>query len=383
MIEAERRQLALADGAVDTAAWLAARTGAAESTARARARVAATLEQLPDAGQALADGSLTSDHVAALGRAIDEAGADAVRRDAAALLEWASQSSARSFARRLRRWVLRQDDRVGRSAEQRAQRRRSVRLGDDPVAGSGRLVAELPVDEHAIVTNVLWSLVREQWRAEKGEDSTVDTEDPTIPQRLADALVEMARRAAGVGVEGRNRSRPALVVTIDADTLMGRLDAAGLARLADGTPVPVELARRVACEAGIYPTVLDGASQPLDVGREKRLATHYQRMAMLGRSPTCEWPGCSTPASWCQVHHLDPWEAGGPTDIDNLAFLCNGHHHLAHEGGWQVERRPDGFIEVHPPPPVTGSDHQPCTPAEPPSPRPHPRPTPQHQACAA
>jgi hypothetical protein len=46
---------------------------------------------------------------------------------------------------------------------------------------------------------------------------------------------------------------------------MCRVEKAGL--LDNGERIYPGLARRIACEAGIIPVVLSGASQPLDIGR--------------------------------------------------------------------------------------------------------------------
>jgi hypothetical protein len=363
--EVDRRALARRSGAVDTAAWLADTTGVSPGAARSRLRLAGTVDALPAAAEALAEGAVSADHLAALNRAIAEVGAEVVADAQEELVGWARGSSAHRFGRRLRRWVLRQHARQGTAADDIARAHRSLRIGGDPVTGLGSVVASLPVDDHAIVANGLWSLVEEQWRSEKSDPAaTMPRDEPTIPQRLADALVEMARRAAGATLADRSLARPLLAVVIDADSLMGRLDVEGLGRLADGTPVPVELARRRACEADLYPVVLGGKGAPLDIGRARRLATPAQRVAMLARSQTCEWPGCSTPASWCEAHHLDPWRAGGRTAIDNLAWMCNGHHHLAHEGGWSVWRSPEGGLVVSAP--GAASPRSPAPPGDPP-----------------
>lgn len=85
-------------------------------------------------------------------------------------------------------------------------------------------------------------------------------------------------------------------------------------------PVPVETIRRLLCEGDVCRVVTNGASMPLDVGRTQRLATPYQWRALIAVSRgTCEFPGCNLAHERCQVHHLTPWEAGGPTDLDNLA----------------------------------------------------------------
>ncbi|MGE3289396.1 MAG: HNH endonuclease signature motif containing protein, partial [Pseudonocardia sp.] len=55
------------------------------------------------------------------------------------------------------------------------------------------------------------------------------------------------------------------------------------------------------------------------------------------------------PPSWCETHHLIPWEHGGPTSIDNLALVCRACHRLIHHAGWDVRLR-DGRPEFLPPP---------------------------------
>ena len=39
----------------------------------------------------------------------------------------------------------------------------------------------------------------------------------------------------------------------------------------------------------------------------------------------------------CNVHHIDYWENGGSTDLNNMIPLCSRHHHGAHEGGWKLK----------------------------------------------
>jgi hypothetical protein len=345
--ELDRRGLAARAGAVDTAGWLAARTGIAEGVARNRVRLADVLDQLPAAAVALAAGSITDEHVHALGRAVNEVGADTVADAQDQLVCWAKARPAGRFARRLRRWVLTEHRNAGRDNDDINHTRRAASLTRDPVTGAGRLTAELPVEDHTIIADTLWALVREQWRSDH-RDQPLPTDHPTLAQRLADAVVEMARRAAGATVEHRNNARPLMIVVIDHTTLTDQLDSHGLGRLADGTPLPATTLRRLACTADLLPVVLDGNSQPLDVGRRQRLATPAQRAAMHTRSTTCEWPGCTIPAPWCEAHHLQPWNNNGRTDLDNLAWMCTTHHHHAHTGNWNITRNPDGTLHTTP-----------------------------------
>jgi hypothetical protein len=100
------------------------------------------------------------------------------------------------------------------------------------------------------------------------------------------------------------------------------------------------------------PPVLGGApTQPLDVGRTTRVVQPAQRTALAVRDGGCVFPGCDRPLAWCEAHHLVHWLDGGPTDLDNLALVCRAHHRAVHEGGWQLQRQPDGQLTATPPPP--------------------------------
>ncbi len=51
----------------------------------------------------------------------------------------------------------------------------------------------------------------------------------------------------------------------------------------------------------------------------------------------CAFPGCEIGFDACRIHHVTWWwEHSGPTDLDNLLPVCERHHHLVHEGGWQL-----------------------------------------------
>ncbi|NNE13173.1 MAG: HNH endonuclease, partial [Ilumatobacter sp.] len=44
----------------------------------------------------------------------------------------------------------------------------------------------------------------------------------------------------------------------------------------------------------------------------------------------------------CRIHHIHWWwKHHGPTNLDNLIPLCEQHHHLVHEGGWNLTMTPD------------------------------------------
>ena len=107
-------------------------------------------------------------------------------------------------------------------------------------------------------------------------------------------------------------------------------------------------ARRAACNAGLVPVVLGGESQPLDVGRAKRLFTEPQRRALATKYDSCAAEGCDRPFSWAELHHLTPWTHGGPTDLTNALPLCWQDHRRIHNPDYVHERirQPDGTLTI-------------------------------------
>ena len=80
------------------------------------------------------------------------------------------------------------------------------------------------------------------------------------------------------------------------------------------------------------------------------MATAEQRRALRAMYRSCGFPDCTVRFGDCDVHHVIEWvQHHGPTDLDNLLPLCNQHHHLVHEGGWQLELFPDRRLTVRRP----------------------------------
>lgn len=49
--------------------------------------------------------------------------------------------------------------------------------------------------------------------------------------------------------------------------------------------------------------VLGGESQVLDLGRELRLYTRYQPIALAHQYGGCTAEGCDAPPAWCEIDH--------------------------------------------------------------------------------
>src|SRR5690606_23702905 len=232
------------DGIPRPGRWLARLTGVSESTAGRRVAHARLLARLPQFLVALGAGAITADHVAVVARGVDEVGLDTVVAAEDQVVSWAVGRRADLFGRQVRRWVLDLHDAADRPGGDPAYHKRRVSSRRDPASGLAQLLARLPELEHATVMNALWLLVEEQWHAQRGTDTPVDRQDPTIGQRLADALVELARRGAAVDAAARERTRPLIIVTIDLQHLLDLLAGAGIpTTLDDGTPISAETAR--------------------------------------------------------------------------------------------------------------------------------------------
>ena len=159
-------------------------------------------------------------------------------------------------------------------------------------------------------------------------------ETRTIGQLRADALADLARHTLGCTESGVAASTT-VVVRTDLDTLMGQLGVASI----DGIeqPISAETVRELAASAGIIPVVMSSAGEVLDLGREERLFTRAQKIALAERDGGCAAPGCSRPPQLTEAHHLDWWERDlGRTDLNNGVLLCGFHHHALHRAEWTI-----------------------------------------------
>jgi hypothetical protein len=173
------------------------------------------------------------------------------------------------------------------------------------------------------------------------------TRDTRTTEQLAlDALVDLVRIGGDVALTEviGIRSPAVQVVVAERDLRAGR----GLAHIEGQTePVSIDTAHRHGCSSGVVPIVIDSRGDVVALGRETRLYTRRQRVALAARDGGCRFPGCDRPPSWTEAHHIIPWSEGGATDLSHGVLLCRHHHLLLHNNGWRFERQPDD----HGPPP--------------------------------
>ncbi|MBI5161690.1 MAG: DUF222 domain-containing protein [Micrococcales bacterium] len=174
-------------------------------------------------------------------------------------------------------------------------------------------------------------------------------EDPRSTDQLAlDTVLAVlhAGTTADPGVLGPVGA-PVQVLVTERDLIAG----AGPARIEGQTAaVSIDTARRRACADGITPILLDPSGRRvLNLGRTQRLFSTHQRRAITARDGGCLIPGCPSPPSWCEAHHIREWSRGGSTDVDDGVLLCRFHHLWLHNTGRRIDRDSGGYRLLPPP----------------------------------
>ncbi|OJV98241.1 MAG: hypothetical protein BGO47_08120 [Microbacterium sp. 67-17] len=180
--------------------------------------------------------------------------------------------------------------------------------------------------------------------------------DPRTNEQLEyDLLVDVLRAGAvaeAADVFGVRQPGVRMVIVKDqagARDPLGRMIATGHAE-DGGDAFPGAIIDRALCQHGSVDVTVDSRGNPLDLGREQRLFSAKQKLALAIRDGGCAGIGCPVPAAYCESHHIDHVAAGGRTDIDRGILLCRFHHMQLHNNGWRIVRDGLGpFILVPPP----------------------------------
>ena len=318
------------DGGRAAAAIMRERLHVSARQATADTELAASLaSEFPTTLEAWRVGEITAGHA----RVIAKVGADPEHADEPALLEMARGYPVDMFARMTRQYMSVQDS----SEEHRRQyENRWASLVHDP-DGSWRLSAYFDYSTGKRVSSALNQMVR-TYRNQVAVNGIDRTDRGTPQQRRADALVNLI-----TGEGPHHRPRVTLLMIADYDTVSGELKSL---RYDDGLPVPADQIAELAAEVKILPAIFSADGDPLWLGRSQRTASAGQRIVLAARDGGCV--NCAAPADGGEPHHIEWFSRGGPTDIDNLALLCERCHHLIHDDGWQLDRS-NGHYQLRPP----------------------------------
>ncbi|MEC3954043.1 DUF222 domain-containing protein [Nocardia sp. CDC153] len=252
------------------------------------------------------------------------------------------------------------------------RRRRGITISRPGVDGMSKIEGWLTPELRALLDAIFAKLARPGMCNLDDADTEILAATAKVDSKVLEAAARRDRRDAG------QRTHDALFALVTAlqpvsDTTAG-IDAAGVAAAKAGKPVklgkhrglPVEVVVTMSLAdlekgAGVATTasgghlsinealklaknsrpvlaILDKDEIPLYLAHGERLATSGQRLALIARDRGCTHPGCDVPASMCAAHHVIDWAKGGPTDLNNLALVCDHHHAMVNdsEHGWQT-----------------------------------------------
>jgi hypothetical protein len=335
-------------GFLSLAAWLAWRIDIGSVAAREYVRVARALGELKLVDAAFAAGKLSYSKVRAITRI-------ATPETEQGFLDISTNATASQIERLSAAYRRTRVDPKEPPLDQRRFVRRS-----DTASGMVRFDVQLPPEQAAMVWEAL-SAALDAGRSSADASAESDTVTPHdacaqakrpevkppdfdpahLPAERANALVSVAQaylthspRTLGSGYE--------LVLMSTKDQL--EHGAAGIGGyLRDGTPVPLHVARMLACDCSRVDVEVGQSGEILDVGRARRSIPAAIGRALWLRDGGCRAPGCGR-RHHLHAHHIEAWADGGKTSASNLVLLCPGHHLQIHEGNLSVAVR-EGKLE--------------------------------------
>ncbi len=178
----------------------------------------------------------------------------------------------------------------------------------------------------------------------QGRFVDLEGSENTASRRCAEAVIEMCHRSTGRD-PNQQAVNPDIIVVVPLHALTEEVpDPFDPPVIIDAGPIELrDVLRFMLIGASVSTLTVDDAGQPLNLGRKRRLANRAQWIARTVTDRGCVIPGCDRPAQWTRLHHQKWWKRdNGPTDIANLPAVCDFHHHLIHDKGWDIERLEDG-----------------------------------------
>ena len=310
-------------------------------------RRAEVLRQAPSFGDALETGRISAGHVDAFTAATANTTDDVKASLFDAQDELAEQASSMrpdEFKRHLQSTVRGLERSNGLERNQRQRNgtfiMRRLNMATGMIEGTFALHPELGNQVFRAIDAEVAAMIAAGERAKDPEfvDRTVSRN-----RLAAEALGKLILGSQGV-------SRPLeadITVIIDARTLdTGKFHDRSVSETGDGLELPPASVLRLLCQGLVTPVIKDRDGNVLFVGRTVRNANRSQRRALRVMYRSCAFEGCEVPFHRCEIHHIIPWERGGPTDLDNLIPLCSRHHHLVHDLAWKLRLEPDRTLVI-------------------------------------
>lgn len=293
----------------------------------------ALVHRYPAALDALGGARITQRHAEILVEGLDALMPDKRGPIVAQALRLAEDQPVGTFRRALRRLI---DTVQAATLEERhqtalGQRRVVLEKGHD---GMATLMLHAPeVELHAIFARA--TAIGKVITAQADGSRTLDQVRADV---LCDLLIDGTTTSTPAEARG---IRASVVVTVPALSLLDDATPGVQPALVEGLgPIPLSKARELCGGDAHWMRVLTHpeTGMVLSVGRDQYRPPAALRKLTRWRADRCMGPGCSVPASRCEIDHTLAWQDGGATSLDNNAPLCKGHHIVKHHGGWLVEQ---------------------------------------------
>jgi hypothetical protein len=350
----EKNKIGDDSGATSTANWWAYTTKATRAATHRDVKLANALDQ--DAHEpirrALAAGDILVDQAAAIVRAVDSLPEEAEAWVAPKAQQWLLDQARDHDAKALRilgKRILEVVDPAAADAhearllekeEQAAEAAAMFRMHDD---GHGQCHGKFTISSRlgAMLRKAL--LAKAAPKHQAAVNGQAPEPDQPTAHKMGLAFQEYIESYPAEALPKAGGVDATVVVTMTLETLLGGLKAA---QLDTGERISAAEARRMACQAGIIPAVLDGKSKVLDLGRKRRFHSESQRVVATIEQGGCTAEGCDWPPGMCHMHHPEPWSKGGETNRDGR-LLCPRHHTLAHDVRYEMTTHPTGKVSFH------------------------------------
>ena len=320
------------NGAGSAAVRLANDTSASPTSTGTEVKRARKLRTMPHVAAALATGEISPDHVDLLAKANQPWRNTNFTDHEQLLVEHCTTLRFRD-ARKMVDYWCNQADAV--ASEDRAERQRTA----------AHLNSSSTLDGTVVISGILdpigGAIVNDQINRIEHELYLTDQRDGivrTASQRRAAALIEMATRSATTPADGQ-RPRP-LFTALVGDTTMSQL-----CELSNGTVVTPATIFRYAGDADLEVVLFDGPSTVISVSHQ-RTFTGALRRAVQVRDRRCQHTsGCDIPADNCDIDHIVPHAADGPTSQFNGKAECQPHNRNPHRHDHGGTPRPARTID--------------------------------------
>ncbi|HET6262043.1 MAG TPA: DUF222 domain-containing protein [Chloroflexia bacterium] len=236
----------------------------------------------------------------------------------------------------------------------RAHKRRQLRHWTD-LEGVFRLDGRLTPESGAVVMACLQPFFQQITR-----QAAKDKLKESSAAHLADALVAMANKSRCVPPDAF-RPGPSAVVHLRLDYAAierGQLQRGEICEVPGIGPVPLKAARQMLVDSKQVVVAVEGNDIRMVKGIGHSIPDKLRRAVYERCDYKCVVPGCLTCYQGLNIDHTTGVKQRGPTELYNLALLCDFHHRLKTHHGYRLQHYRYRWIWMgpHDPPPEDNPD---------------------------